>query len=179
MGGLFKGLGAASANGKGKYYSNEGLYLMRVDAVKGKADRTKIPMVVNEATVVKVLETVQDEEPHRVGETLSTVSKQNSDYFLSDVKGMIMGLFNLDPDVQMSDEEWEEVADQLIDEEAQPAAGLPVIVKVFKTTTKQDKEIALVNWIRSPDWAELFDMLDEDERNRFFPNLDWDELKGE
>jgi len=91
---LLSGLGSTSS-GHSTEYAKAGRYLYRLDTVEMKPDRGGVTCFIPQFTVVHIFSVEGSEPSHKLGELVSSVSKQNSDYFKRDIKKILTTAYNV------------------------------------------------------------------------------------
>ena len=71
-------------------FPKHGDYLYRLDVFQHKEDRKGLGLFVAEFTCVHVFDTVEGKPSHIVGERINKVTKQESDYYVKDIKSIIV-----------------------------------------------------------------------------------------
>jgi hypothetical protein len=150
--GVFDNIEMAKAS-RGGNYERAGRYYEYVRRVKLDTNRKKIEFIAVEKVILHVIAADPAAEPHSVGEQVTHLLMSDKDSFLGNVKSMIAGLFNEDPDAVTAADAEMVVSDQ------QPAAGLVIEVNNRVITTKAEKPFTLVNYTRSLTPEEVFQLI--------------------
>jgi len=80
---------ASATSGHQSEYAKEGRYLYRLDTIEMKPDRFQVPMFVATCTCVHIFHVEPGVSGHRLGATVSILSKTNKNYFMRDVKKVL------------------------------------------------------------------------------------------
>jgi hypothetical protein len=100
---LLAGLGTQSS-GHSSEYAKEGRYLYRVDMLEMRPDRIGVVCFIPEYTVVHIFSVEEGRPSHKLGELVTSVSKQNTDYFKKDIKKVLTTCCDVsDAEVQEAD----------------------------------------------------------------------------
>lgn len=166
---LFSGIQAAKPVANANYLSH-GSYWLQIQSCKIKPDRKQVPMFVMDA---KILRKFGAEGAHDVGEEACHLVKRDSDYWLSEIKGIIMAATGL-----AEDQVTEAVCEQAIQPD-QPLAGIVLEyqgtqVETKASTPEDPKYFTKRFYKRVVSYKELAEGLDEAAKVRFFgATFDW------
>lgn len=132
----FKGLDKTKPSGDYDYV-RDGVYLCRVDEFRFGQNRSNVGYARFGFTVVNVIDAssavANPKGPHRVGEKISWVLRADKDASAPNLKAALMAIANC-PAEEITDE-----ASEMLASEAQPLAGLFVVVEA-RTVKKQKSE---------------------------------------
>lgn len=160
--GLFSGLGKAEAS-INRRYDQEGVYVELIERVIKKDTRKNVTAIILEKRCLLVIDAKGAAKPHAIGERCSHFMGNDKDSFEGNVKGVLTQLAgavlgdDFNPDT-LSDEEWVELANNMIGDE-QPFGGLFVVVDNTTVTTKADKLFTRVSYEEVLSAKQLKEML--------------------
>ena len=168
MSSLFSGIGQAKAPSNSNYLRDGG-YWVQVIKCQVKPDRKHVPMFVMDARIIKVL----TPGAHQVGEEACHLVKSNSDYFLPEIKGILMAATGMAQD---------EISEELCSQAVGDDNPLSMVVLEYQGVEIEPKDSTPDNhkvftrrfYKRSVPFAELNEGLDDETKARFFgASFDW------
>ncbi len=174
--GMFDEIGKASATFNANY-ERPGKYIEWIKAVKTVVTRQNGDGIVLEKRVAVVLDD-NSGQGHKPGEEVSHMLLSKYDSFLGNVKAMVIGIMGLDDPDSISDAEWVETCEEMVDEKKAPLAGLFVEVHNRNIVTRNENDFTVVSYIQEVHPEEVRELMG-DYANKFLPADDWDKMIAE
>lgn len=170
---LFSGIGAAKTN-KNANYLGEGRYWLQIMKCVIKPDRSGINMFIMETRVIRK----DGEGKHSVGEEACHLVKQGDDYFLIDIKSIVLAATGLAED-SMTEQDLINLCDEVVSD-AQPLATFVLdyqgTMKETKASTPENPKMFCSKFYkRCVPFSEIHAGLDEEARVKYFGEaFDWE-----
>lgn len=165
---MFSGVSSAK-RGFDANYLREGHLLCLIDRVKVDKNRKQEPFVAVEQTVLHVF--ADHPSAHRVGENVTDMMKQASDYFLGDMNAFVGNVAGI-PANQVTDQHCVDVTDPM----RQIFKGLVVEIKCRLKPTKKgptnenpEGKFTKVTYVREVRPSEYANILDAKVVETYFP----------
>lgn len=168
---VFKGIGNAKVL-KDANYVRPGHYWVKVERCRIGENRKKQELAFIEMTVIDVLD--PETSVHRVGEAITHAVRADNDYFLPEVLAFISVAAGVDIETA-SDAEKEQAANMVFGDE-NPLGGTILELFARNIVTKENKDFTKINYRREVSYQEAAETLEEDIKNRFYPNGALDRL---
>lgn len=168
--GIFKGINRVKPRVDANYIG-PGKYLLRIDKVKVEQTRKREDFFAVEMTVLHVLDDLEGQAAHRVGDGVTWLIKNagdSADYFLPEISAFVKAVVGEDL-ASMDDEEAESCVDQMVADD-QPLAGMLIEVHARHVATQSGGTFTKVAFKRAVPAAEVAETLTDGEIERFFPN---------
>jgi hypothetical protein len=146
-------------------YMRAGKYLVRVDRVKEFFNRTGIFCWAMEGTILHVFDSHQ-ETGHTVGEVVTHYVESTSDYFLKDIKGLIVAALKCNP-AEIDEDDCLDTAD-----EEQPLAGFVLPYHGHPKVSQKGNDYTVIRY--QPRWNidAVRSLLPPERFKEFFPDAE-------
>lgn len=155
----FTGIEAAKARVDSNYIRPCDVWA-KIEVAKLDQNRKKRVFFALEMTVIHRLPT--DDGNHRIGESVTHLVMQDSEYFLSEIKSMFSSILGVSPEEIDADDCAAACSPD------NPLAGTVVHVQATNIETRQGNDFTKVSYKREVPMAEVVEALDEATLNRFF-----------